>query len=683
MLARTLAATLAALAAAGSAAAQTPTRTAPIEVTGTPESDSLVTPRTEDARKIIERTPGAVEVVPDTAWRNGPAMTIKDTLDYVPGVFVQPKWGDDSRLSIRGSGLSRNFHLRSTQLYMDGIPINTADGYGDFQEIDPSAYRYIEVYRGANALRYGANSLGGAVNFVTPTGRDASLIAAGADIGSFDFHRAYLSSGMAAGPFDYFITVAGQEADGFRDHSDGESIRGSGNLGYRLAPNVETRFYLNANSVRQRIPGDVTRAIALSTPRTGAAINATNDWQRNIDTVRLANKTTLLFGPMTVDIGAFYVNRHLMHPIFQWLDYRYDDYGGFGRLSDERQIAGHDNKFTLGLNIVNGRLDNRQFANGPGAVKGALLSASRDNSENYSLYAENAFSIVPGIALVLGGQYLYASRERNDRFLADGDQSGKTTHSLFSPKAGLLWDIDPGWQAFANVSRGAEVPSFGESMAGVPFTQIRPQRTTTFEIGSRGTREDYTWDVAVYRAQIKNELQCLFSTFGNCNVTNADRTVHQGLELGGGASLLKGLAVGGDKPDRVWFQAAYAFNDFRFDGDRTFGDNELPGAPRHFLRAELLYKHPAGFHAGPNVEWVPEAYYVDSANTQKTQAYLLWGLRVGYDDGGAFSAYLEGRNLGDREYISTVSIINVATAASPLYSPGSGRAVYAGARFKW
>lgn len=344
---------------------------------------------------------------------------------------------------------------------------------------------------------------------------------------------------------------------------------------------------------------------------------------------------------------------------------------------------GHDNRFTLGLNVINGRLDNRQFANGPGATKGALLSASKDNSENYSIYAENAFSIVPNVAFVLGGQFLYATRERNDRFLADGDQSGKTSHSLFSPKAGLLWDIDPGWQAFANVSRGAEVPSFGESMAGVPFTQIRPQRTTTFEVGTRGTREDYTWDAALYRAEIKNELQCLFSTFGNCTVTNADRTVHQGLELGGGASVLKGLAVQGDRPDRIWLQASYAFNDFRFANDATFGDNELPGAPRHYLRAELLYKHPAGFHAGPNLEWVPEAYYVDSANTQKTQAYAIWGLRLGYDDGGAFSAYLEGRNLGDREYISTVSIINVATAASPLFSPGSGRSLYAGVRFKW
>ena len=47
-----------------------------------------------------------------------------------------------------------------------------ADGYGDFQEIDPTAYKYVAVYKGANGLQFGANALGGAINFVTATGRD-------------------------------------------------------------------------------------------------------------------------------------------------------------------------------------------------------------------------------------------------------------------------------------------------------------------------------------------------------------------------------------------------------------------------------------------------------------------------------------------------------------------------------
>ena len=127
----------------------------------------------QQALRDIQQTPGGVAIVPAEAYRNSTvANTIKDVLDYVPGVFAQPKWGDDTRLSIRGSGLSRNFHLRGVQLYMDGIPINTADGYGDFQEIDPTAYKYVAVYKGANALQFGANSLGGAINFVMPTGRD-------------------------------------------------------------------------------------------------------------------------------------------------------------------------------------------------------------------------------------------------------------------------------------------------------------------------------------------------------------------------------------------------------------------------------------------------------------------------------------------------------------------------------
>ena len=115
---------------------------------------TLTVPTAQQALNEIQFTPGGVAIVRAEEYKTStPAATIKDVLDYVPGVFVQPKWGEDSRLSIRGSGLSRNFHLRGVQLFMDGIPINTADGYGDFQEIDPTAYRYVEVYKGANALR--------------------------------------------------------------------------------------------------------------------------------------------------------------------------------------------------------------------------------------------------------------------------------------------------------------------------------------------------------------------------------------------------------------------------------------------------------------------------------------------------------------------------------------------------
>ena len=663
---------------------------APADPAATPPGGSLTTPTTAQAEALLARVPGSVVVVPDTAYKNStPAVTIKDVLDYVPGVFVQPKWGEDSRLSIRGSSLSRNFHLRSVQLFMDGIPINTADGYGDFQEIDPSAYRYVEVYKGANALRYGANSLGGAINFVTPTGRDASLFGASADIGSFGFHRLQSSSGGVKGPFDFFVTGSWQEADGFRDHSWGESTRASANLGYQLAPNVETRFYFNVNDIMQRIPGNVTRSAALSSPTTAAANNVANDWQRNIDSWRIANKTAIRLSPNTsIEVGGFVVDRHLMHPIFQWLDYQYEDYGGFARMTDERYLGGFKNRLIVGANLHNGEIDNKQYlnnSNSGSAIKGALQSSSLDKSENASAYIENSFFFLPSVAFVAGTQFLHATRERTDRFLSNGDQSGQTEFDVWSPKVGLLWNVDPTWQVYANISRSAEVPSFGEgsNSKGIVFTDLKEQIATTYELGTRGRRPDYTWDLAIYRAEIKNELQCLFSAFGNCDVVNADRTVHQGIEIGFGAALLKSLLVAGALPDKLWLNVAYTLNDFHFDGDSKFGGNVLPGAPRHFLRSELLYKHPSGIFFGPNVEWVPQAYYVDSENTTKTAAYAIWGLKLGFDNGGPFSAYIEGRNLSDEAYIASASIIDKAGPASPLFEPGTGRSVFAGVRYRW
>ncbi len=304
--------------------------------------------------------------------------------------------------------------------------------------------------------------------------------------------------------------------------------------------------------------------------------------------------------------------------------------------------------------------------------------------ENYSLFAENAFYVLPTVSLIAGTQWLHAVRAQQVNFSLNGDVAGTSWFDLWSPKFGIVWDAAPSWQVYGNVSRSAEVPSFGEGggASTVNFTQIRPQRATTYEIGTRGSRPDVTWDVAVYRANIHDELQCFISAFGNCNVTNADKTIHQGLEFGLGLSVLKGLAVAGGEPDRVWLNVAYTYNDFRYSNDAMFGNNRLPGAPPHYVRAELLYKHPSGISFGPNIEWTPESYFADSANTLTSDGYLLWGLKAAYDDKKNFSAYVEGRNLSDKTYIAATSIIDRATAASRLFNPGNGRSVFAGVRWK-
>lgn len=652
----------------------------PVVVTGT--RPSLTVPTTEQATAAIERIPGGAEVVPDTAFKAGPASAIKDVLAYVPGVVTQPRYGPDARLSIRGSGLSRAYGNRGLQALIDGMPVNTSDGLLDLSEIDPTAYRHVEVYKGANALRFGGNTLGGAINFVTPTGRDARRFDGRIDTGSSGYVRGQASTGDTSGPLDWLVNASAQQEDGYREHSKGSFNRLNTNVGYQVSPDVETRFYLNTYRWRARIPGEVDKAAALNNPKAANPDWVTQDQQRNIDSTRLGNKTTLRLGTTTLDFGLYALYRHVDHPIFQYLDFSVRDHGGFVRGTDERALGEARNRLTVGINVNNGKIDTAQYVNQPGAVKGALVASMVDTSRNVAVYAEDSLALKSGVSLIAGLHYARATRERRDRFLSNGDQSGAASYNLWSPKLGVLWDLDPAWQVFANVSRSGEAPSYDTFAGGTPLnTSLKAQTGTTVEVGTRGRRGDVHWDVSLYRAHIRNELQCLTTgPFSPCSTVNADRTIHQGLEAGAGAPVLSTLFAAGD---RLWINGAYTYNDFKFDGDARYGSNELPGVPRQVLRAEALYRLPNGFYAGPNVEWAPGHYYADNANTLTVDAYALLGLRVGIDAGDGWSGYVEGRNLTDRRYISTVAVAGSATAGSQLFNPGNGRSIHGGVRYQW
>jgi iron complex outermembrane receptor protein len=112
----------------------------------------------DQAREEIERTPGGVGIVTREQIEETRAANLKDALEWVPGVMIRPRFGaaDESQLSIRGSGLRNNFHLRGLNVLIDGFPYGNADGFSDFESLELLATKRIEVFKGANALRFGA-----------------------------------------------------------------------------------------------------------------------------------------------------------------------------------------------------------------------------------------------------------------------------------------------------------------------------------------------------------------------------------------------------------------------------------------------------------------------------------------------------------------------------------------------
>jgi iron complex outermembrane receptor protein len=570
------------------------------------------------------------------------------------------------------------------RLYQDGLSVNQADGSGDFQELDPLSFQRVEVLRGANAFALGANTLGGALNFITPTGRTAPGTTLRGEGGSFGFARGQVAHGWAEGAHDAWASFSGMTQEGYRDHSAGRAYRLNGNTGWQWADNAETRIFIAYNNIWQQIPGAVTRSQALNNPRAAATANLVGNYMRNVEATRIGTVTTIRPEEgVLLEAGGGFVNRELDHPIFQYIDQRTADVSAFGRMTLERQIAGMENRTIMGVNAASGRIRARRFNNVGGNAGPIMTANSIDRAENLDAYLENSLEVVPGVALIAGASGGKATRESEDSFLRDGNNSGSGDWSWINPRFGVLWQAAEGAQVFGNLSWTTEPPTLSDltplTTAG-GFSLLDAQRSATLEIGSRGKRGDITWEVAAYHSRLRDEIQLQNVGPSMNQARNLDRTIHQGIEAGADWVFLRDIAA---KGDGLSFRPAYTFSDFRFDDDATFKNNELPGVPRHLFRAEMRYRHPSGAWFGPTTDWVPQAYYVDNANTQKTDSYVLFGLRAGWDFENGLSAFLEARNLGDTRYIASASVAAVANANSALYEPGTGRSVFAGLQYRF
>ena len=453
-----------------------------VVVTASHYGGPLTVPSIEEARAELLQTPGGTAIVDAAEYRRGRATTIKDALDFAPGVYVQPRFGaEESRISIRGSGLQRTFHGRGLKLLQDDVPLNLADGGFDFQAIEPLSTRYIEVYRGANALEFGATTLGGAVNFISHTGHDSSPFTARFEFGSFESYRAQISSGGVFGAFDYYVSLSHFSQDGFREHSQQNSQRLFANFGYRLSPEWETRFYITYVQTDSELPGAITKAQLEDDPREAQRNPffppvdvVLSNWKRDFELLRIANKTTWQSGDQRLSLSSFWSYKDLDHPILFWIDQLSNDFGVNLRYDNTADLFGHKNQLTLGVAPTWGVVQDNRFANNFGN-RGSRLqpspfgaSAPADNEQtslNFDFYAQDRFYFLPQWAFVIGAQVSYASRDNEDDFPVSAtnlDNSDKQDWWGFSPKIGVLWDITPNAQAFVNVSRSFEPPSFGE-----------------------------------------------------------------------------------------------------------------------------------------------------------------------------------------------------------------------------
>lgn len=656
-------------------------------------SVTIIGSRTDlvETRRQVLAIPGAVAVIGPADIRATRQANLKDVLQFTPGVYIQPRFGaaDESQISVRGSGLRNNFHARGINLLVNGMPYRNADGFTDFESIELTNAESIEVYKGANALRFGGSTMGGAINIATSTGYSASPFSLSLQRGQFGFRKAQLSSGNVSGPFDYYASYGYTSLDGYRDWADNSRSRVNLHAGYRLSPRLDARAFYFFARIKEHLPGSVDKASLLAAPTEAVPENVSSQWGRQYDLHHLGIQFRSQISPtQRLEFSPYLQYRDIDHPIFQVINQLSHDWGSELRYENSTPISGRRNRLTFGFQPAYQTMRNRQFVNAKGQ-HGALTRDEQDRATNLAAYFENSLSLSERVTATVGGRAERSVRAVDDDFLANGDQSATRAFSALTPRAGLLYSLSRDIRMFANVSRTVEPPLFLELTsfgASGGFLDLKAQEAWQYEVGARSSRYGFTWDLSLYDVELHNEILNLnVQPFAGAPFTvptyrNSPRTRHRGIEAGAAFQLPGGVFLDGDIRDHLAIRTSYTYGRFTYESDPAFARHDIPGAPRHYLNTEFKYTHPAGFSFAPAMEWVPQKYFVNSANTDTNSSWATAGFHAEWiAESSGLSLVVSGQNLANRRFSQSVQVDN---AAKKYFEPADARAFYAGLRWK-
>ena len=181
-----------------------------------------------------------------------------DYLEQVPSVDLQERAPDgvQADLTIRGS------NFEQTLVLVNGLRMNDVQTahHNLGLPLPDDALQRIEVLRGAGSTFYGADAVGGTVNFITGQPQYSELHL-GAGIGNFGTNQESGTVALLTRPFDEQLSLAREFSDGFmpdRDYrnlvlfSNSDMRTRLGNtlimLGYGDTPFGANQFYGDFNS---------------------------------------------------------------------------------------------------------------------------------------------------------------------------------------------------------------------------------------------------------------------------------------------------------------------------------------------------------------------------------------------------------------------------------------------------
>ena len=479
---------------------------------------------------------GYAEPVPKSELSNDPAAnpasvtTLKlpdemkrGTRDYVdllkPIVGVAANNFDQGGIGFGFTmrGFSERSNGGGVAYSIDGVPVNLpshalTNGYGDLTPLIPELLDQLILTRGPFDVRFGANSLGGSVQFVT---QDNPVRGAALSAGNFDFVRGFGALPLKLGSASGYVSLLGSKTSGYRDNADLRQINTFNKFSFAL-PGGTGSVRLQLFADRFGAPGFLRRDLVENgtlDPRT--AINRTDGGNTDLQVLAFNYKQD---GDEPIKANAYvmnsaldrYSNRASTVPISLDLPgqvLQKDDRLTFGATLEKyfRWLKADATGFDLfiGTGLRRDVVKSRVF-NTVRRVEGTQAEDTDFTLTNPYAYAQGSYKPLSWLKVVGGYRYDRLQFSIEDR---TRKSNVAPTVGVAQPKAGVVVSPLTGLSLFANYGKSFLPPSAtGGQLSRNP--DLGAPELATKEIGVQWTSPDGVFAVRadVYRTTFTNEI---------------------------------------------------------------------------------------------------------------------------------------------------------------------------------
>ena len=657
-----------------------------------------------DLRQRLDQVPGGTNLINITTLR-GSLSSLAKVLKMEPGIIVQEFFGgnDQPRINIRGSGIQDNPVSRGIQILHDGLATNQADGSFIIGLSDPGQTKFITTYRGANATRYGATTLGGAVNFHPRTALNSPELQLSAEAGSFNFKKLSLSGGQYNNSRDFYVRAEQSMSDGWRSHSKANRQTLALNSGWQSAI-LQNRTYLNIAQNDFDIPFMLSKERSKKDPSSVMGDYNTafdrfmdvnkRDPYRKTRQLRLANKSSVTSSAGTFSLGAYaekiddkFRNPAIVMDTYEnnfGLDLSFsDDFYWFSRHPTEVRLFSYFNYGNMPRKYTSIHPDNGQNLQ--------VFADLDQHASNSVAGAEIIQHINDRFKFITAIQAVINQRDIDDRL--QGILDSRFKYQAINPKIGAIYKIQSETLIFANISRSSEAPTFWQLATSSPnpndplnayilIRDLRLQTANTAEVGIRSSREGLNWEFSSYYSRVNNELISEVQDFAidGTTVNYTHGTVHRGAE----AAIRQTTSSFGPVDFSQWY-LSYNWSDFRFMDGRYKG-NRIAGIPQHQLAAEVIFNIDQNFSVSLDWRAQPQSTFVDHSNSGlKQDAYQLFGSKLQYQSSAGIKLFVEANNIANQIYQSAYVVRGYSPDDPdvPAFIPGPPRNYMLGVSYEW